>query len=98
MLAIRDEVHVGGDVATHAYRRLSGHSGETSRSITLPFVVVVTFEDGLLLGERFQYDLTSLQRQLGRDRLPELASLPHRAAGGYDPGRQGLPSHSHRLD
>jgi steroid delta-isomerase-like uncharacterized protein len=62
----------------------------TSKSITLPFVVVVTFEDGLLWGERFHYDLAALLRQLGRDRLPELASLPHRTADGYNPGRQRI--------
>ena len=38
----------------------------TGRAIRLPFVVFVTFQDGLLAGERFAYDLNTLLRQLGR--------------------------------
>lgn len=52
----------------------------TGKSIVQPFVVVVAFRDGLMVGERFYYDLASLLRQLGRDRLPELGVLKHRAA------------------
>lgn len=37
----------------------------TGRSFVLPFVVIVTFRDGLFLGERFYYDLGTLLRQLG---------------------------------
>ena len=50
----------------------------TGIAIDHPFVVFVTFRDGLMAGEEFFYDLASLLRQLGVDRLPELASLRHR--------------------
>lgn len=53
----------------------------TKRAITQPFVVVVAFKDALMIGERFYYDLASLLHQLGADRIPELASLPHLATG-----------------
>lgn len=52
----------------------------TGKAIVQPFVVVVSFRDQLMAGERFYYDLASLVRQLGRDRLPELVALGHRAA------------------
>lgn len=51
----------------------------TGKPVTQPFVVVVAFKDGLMVGERFHYDLASLLRQLGRDRLPELSILDHRS-------------------
>jgi predicted ester cyclase len=45
----------------------------THRPIHLPFVVFVTFRDGLLAGERFIYDLNDLMRQLGQAAFePEL--------------------------
>jgi steroid delta-isomerase-like uncharacterized protein len=50
----------------------------THRKIVQPFVVFVGFKDGLMLGERFYYDLTSLVAQLGDRRFPELSALPHR--------------------
>jgi steroid delta-isomerase-like uncharacterized protein len=50
----------------------------TRKAITQPFVVVVTFNNGLMVGEKFYYDLASLLRQLGRDRVPELVTLKHR--------------------
>jgi ketosteroid isomerase-like protein len=52
----------------------------TGRSIVQPFVVVLTFRDGLMLSERFQYDLASLLRQIGADPIPALGGLQHRAA------------------
>lgn len=52
----------------------------TGRTIVQPFVVVLTFKDGLMLGERFQYDLASLLRQIGADPIPALAELRYRAA------------------
>jgi steroid delta-isomerase-like uncharacterized protein len=52
----------------------------TGRPIALPFVVVVAFAEQLISGEAFYYDLGSLLRQIGEDRWPELADLPHRAA------------------
>jgi steroid delta-isomerase-like uncharacterized protein len=54
----------------------------TGKTITQAFVVFVTFRDGLMAGEEFYYDLASLARQLGSERIPELASLEYR------PGRQ----------
>ena len=43
-----------------------------------PFVVVLSFRDGLMLGERFHYDLASLLRQIGADPIPALSGLAHR--------------------
>ena len=37
-------------------------------------------QDGLMLGERFHYDLASLLRQIGAEPIPALAGLPHRTA------------------
>jgi hypothetical protein len=54
-----------------------GHQA-TGRPIVQPFVVVLTFQDGLMLSERFHYDLGSLLRQIGPDPFPELSALPHR--------------------
>ena len=42
----------------------------TGRAIELQFVVLVSFRDGLMAGERFYYDLTGLLRQLGVTTLP----------------------------
>lgn len=50
----------------------------TGRPIVQPFVVVLTFKHGLMLSERFHYDLGSLLRQLGADPIPGLDRLPHR--------------------
>lgn len=52
----------------------------TGRPIVLPFVVILTFKDGLMLSERFQYDLASLLRQIGADPIPALSELQYRAA------------------
>jgi predicted ester cyclase len=38
----------------------------TGAQLALPFVVFVTFRNGLLGGERFVYDLNGLLRQLGQ--------------------------------
>lgn len=38
----------------------------TGRSIRFPFTVYVRFQDGLLLGERFFYDLNMIMAQLGQ--------------------------------
>lgn len=50
----------------------------TGKSIVHPFVVFVTFRDGLMTGEEFFYDLASLLKQIGIDRVPEVGSLPYR--------------------
>ena len=52
----------------------------TGRTIVQPFVVVLSFKDGLMLSERFHYDLASLLRQIGAEPIPALAGLQHRAA------------------
>ena len=52
----------------------------TGRAIVQPFVVTLTFKDGLMLSERFQYDLASLLRQIGTDSIPALGELQYRAA------------------
>ena len=50
----------------------------TGRTIVQPFVVVLSFRDGLMLSERFHYDLGSLLRQIGADPIPALGTLPWR--------------------
>src|SRR6478609_7340055 len=50
----------------------------SDREIVQPFVVILTFRDGLMAGERFHYDLASLLRQIGPDPIPGLAGLAHR--------------------
>jgi hypothetical protein len=45
-----------------------------------PFVVVLSFKDGLMLSERFHYDLASLLRQIDAEPIPALAALQYRAA------------------
>lgn len=55
----------------------------TGRSFTLPFVVFVRFRDGLFVEERFYYDLATLLRQLGQDRVDPAAL---RAAQAYAQG------------
>ena len=57
-LVIGDAVFVGRHVGTFA------GVAPTGNQIRLPFVVFVTFKDGLLAGERFVYDLASLLDQL----------------------------------
>lgn len=52
----------------------------TGRPIVQPFVVVLSFRDGLMLGERFHYDLGALLRQIGGPSLPALTDLPFRNA------------------
>jgi steroid delta-isomerase-like uncharacterized protein len=51
----------------------------TNASIKQPFVVFVAIQDGLMAGEKFYYDLSSLVAQLGHDSLPQVRSLPFRA-------------------
>jgi hypothetical protein len=52
----------------------------TGRAIVQPFVGTLTVKDGLMLSERFQYDLASLLRQIGAEPIPALSGLQHRAA------------------
>ncbi len=52
----------------------------TGRPIVQPFVVVLAFKDGLMLSERFHYDLGSLLRQIGAEPIPALDKLQHRKA------------------
>ena len=59
-------------------RYVGRHTGDffgvpaTGRDIDLRLAVVIRFRDGLMLGERFYYDLASLLSQLGVERLPAL--------------------------
>jgi predicted ester cyclase len=74
-----ERLHWTADGAAVAEARYRGtHTGPflgippTGRSIDLPIAVVVTFEDGLMAGERFYYDLATLLRQLGVESLVSL--------------------------
>ena len=51
----------------------------TGRPIVQPFVVSLSFKEGLMLSERFHYDLASLLRQIGADPLPSLNTMDHRS-------------------
>lgn len=57
-------------------RYVGTHTGEffgvpaTGRRLDLRLAVVIRFRDGLMLGERFYYDLAGLLAQLGVERLP----------------------------
>ncbi len=46
----------------------------TSREVRFRFAVFIDFRDGLMLSERFYYDLAGLMRQLGTADLPALAA------------------------
>ena len=52
----------------------------TNRTVVQPFVVILTFKDGLMLTEQFHYDLASLLRQIGADPIPALGNLGFRQA------------------
>ena len=52
----------------------------TGRTIVQPFVVVLGFRDGLMVSERFHYDLGALLRQIGDEPVQALDGLPYRAA------------------
>jgi hypothetical protein len=54
--------------------------GPTGRTIALPFVVTLSFKDGLMFSESFHYDLASLLRQIGADPIPALSGMQYRAA------------------
>jgi hypothetical protein len=43
-----------------------------NKDIRLPLVVIVSFRDHLMIGERFYYDLTLLLRQIGATELPRI--------------------------
>jgi steroid delta-isomerase-like uncharacterized protein len=46
-----------------------GHPAR-GNSIRLPLIVIITFRDGLMSGERFYYDLAMLLRQIGAAEVP----------------------------
>ena len=73
-----DDLYVGE--ATWHGRHIGRFLGiePTGKTIVQPFIVILTFRDGLMLGERFHYDLASLVRQIGPDPIPALARLDHR--------------------
>lgn len=62
-------------------RYFGTHSGSfhglaaTGRNIELRLAVIIRFKEGLMLGERFYYDLSSLLSQLGVMSLPRLSSI-----------------------
>ena len=58
----------------------SSASSRQAATIAQPFVVTLSFKDGLMFSERFHYDLASLLRQIGADPIPALSGLQHRAA------------------
>jgi len=66
---------IGDDLFVSETSYAGTHVGEflgiapTGRAIQFRFVVFVTFRDGLFAGERFYYDLGTLLRQIGADRL-----------------------------
>ncbi len=59
-------------------RYVGTHTGDffglksTGRPIDLPFVVIIGFREGLMLGERFYYNLPYLLGQLGASSLPDV--------------------------
>jgi len=75
-----DDVYIGE--ATWHGRHVGRFLGiePTSRTIVQPFIVILSFRDGLMLGERFHYDLASLMRQITADPIPAVAELDHRNA------------------
>ena len=75
-----DDVYIGE--ATWYGRHIGRFLGiePTGKTIVQPFIVILSFRDGLMLGERFHYDLASLLRQLGADPTPALGELQYRAA------------------
>jgi steroid delta-isomerase-like uncharacterized protein len=75
-----DDAHISE--ATWHGRHIGRYLGiePTGRTIVQPFIVILSFRDGLMLGERFHYDLASLVRQIGPDPIPALNELKYRAA------------------
>lgn len=63
---VADDLVVGDAVFVGRHHGTFAGIAPTGRSIRLPFVVFVRFEDGLLAGERFVYDLNGLLHQLGK--------------------------------
>lgn len=45
----------------------------TGKQIDLPIAIFIDLKDGLMSGERFYWDLATLLRQLGLERLPQPA-------------------------
>ena len=75
-----DDVYIGE--ATWHGRPVGRFLGiePTGKTIVQPFIVILSFRDGLMLGERFHYDLASLLRQIGADPIPSLSKMENRAA------------------
>jgi steroid delta-isomerase-like uncharacterized protein len=61
---VRDDLVIGDAVFVGRHVGPFAGVAPTGREIRLPFVVFVTFKDGLLAGERFVYDMAGLLRQL----------------------------------
>jgi ketosteroid isomerase-like protein len=76
-----DDLVIGDAVFVGHHRGPFAGLAATGRPVRLPFVVFVRFQDGLLAGERFIYDLNGLLRQLGQP-----AYVPaHQVCGTADP-------------
>lgn len=63
---VADDLAIGDSLFVGRHDGQFAGLAPTGRMLRLPFVVFVTFRDGLLAGERFVYDLNDLLRQLGR--------------------------------
>ncbi|CAM5197999.1 hypothetical protein CDEF62S_03147 [Castellaniella defragrans] len=73
-----DQRHFTSDGSVFSEARYEGvHQGEflgiapTHRAISIKLAVLITFKNGLMAGERSYWDLASLLKQLGVDRIPE---------------------------
>jgi ketosteroid isomerase-like protein len=61
---VRDDLVIGDAVFTGRHVGSFAGMAPTGNQIRLPFVVFVTFNDTLIAGERFVYDMAGLLRQL----------------------------------
>ncbi len=61
---VRDDLVIGDSVFVGCHVGRFAGVAPTGREIRLPFVVFVTFREGLLASERFVYDSATLLRQL----------------------------------
>lgn len=68
---VSERRHVTPECVISEARYQGVHKGQflgvpaTGRPIDFPLMVVISFKDGLMAGERFYYDLGTLMRQIG---------------------------------
>jgi hypothetical protein len=72
---VSDDLVIGNSAFTGTHDGPFAGISPTGLPVRLPFVVFVTFRDGLLAGERFVYDLNGLLRQLGQPAFTVPAGL-----------------------